>query len=898
MPSKPPSRGTTTVSVHPPRLYDSPIRSGFTPHFDGGPTPRIPTRPTPPAPTATDAGLHRIISLPPPVSVRAVVASWPDPTVRERPLKDYWINPLMVVPAADHRGISTFRGRHYVKVPEGGTVQVGLDPAGRYRAKLPSELYPSGPLLQLDADLGLWQPAETSSPMTYPLSATRLEAFRTDLDFSTVAPDSDGLLRFDGKLYARIDNHAYQVLHDLEASMPRRAVMRIVRADDPVATAENNIYVASRPGRSEPIAFDSRYGWQGTIVYGAAGMPKKTTEPLSVALERFEVSSELERIKRGSQKAQKKRQKLISAWLTAKGLEAEPAGKTAGELTALVDREMHSERDLKRLGKALEYYESKKSVIKNIRTDDQYRNEMIALQKEQMFAYQQLIECGLSRRALEGPLLDLDPERLAHTVIFLSRLLERMKKRQLIADKLLKKWKVSADDLGQDVLSPMDTHDVVASWVLTKSLLLDNPRSSGDTPQASELAVQFGQMTFVYGALDTFAPPSHPAVLRDLSQQCAAIRDRYERLDLPDGDLQATSRNEINAEIHAFEQTLENRLTHIYHAQPDRTALTAHELPIDFDFIPPQAATGPKTIHWRLFRAKKHGVYKIHFGEARRTTRGEEVISVKNLLDPKQPGQIYERRDGEWRPAQTLQTLQHKQLSTLISEANRHLQQSESCVVTAVNQEKSKYHPDNIVETLEIRAKELDDTAFDLQRFETIDARAPALIQRLRQESQRLRDTGENIRIRIYKDKNFLCVDRLIYLMDHARVNVRKTHQRLRRGKGKNSEYLDLYSIRDATDDRELWHAHFHYPAPDTPELNFSVRGAHLKTLQQSARGISSQRREERAGREHVTIWREHFDGRTAQRVFDMAANATPLANPGPSTSSKQQPRLTSRAGQ
>ncbi|TMU79646.1 hypothetical protein FGA82_12705 [Pseudomonas fluorescens] len=69
-----------------------------------------------------------------------------------------------------------------------------------------------------------------------------------------------------------IDNFSYQVLHDIDASTPSTAVMRIVREQDPVAGDGTNTYIATRPGRSEPIIFDAREGWLGTEVGGAGGM--------------------------------------------------------------------------------------------------------------------------------------------------------------------------------------------------------------------------------------------------------------------------------------------------------------------------------------------------------------------------------------------------------------------------------------------------------------------------------------------------------------------------------------------------------------------------------------------------------------------------------------------------
>ncbi|WKV90063.1 hypothetical protein LJU32_07315 [Pseudomonas sp. B21_DOA] len=63
--------------------------------------------------------------------------------------------------------------------------------------------------------------------------------------------------------------------------------------------------------------------------------------------------------------------------------------------------------------------------------------------------------------------------------------------------------------------------------------------------------------------------------------------------------------------------------------------------------------------------------------------------------------------------------------------------------------------------------------------------------------------------------------------------------------------------------------------------MNFNVRGAHLKTLEQSSRGIQSQRREELAQRPHQPVWREYLDGRTAQKIFDLAAaSAHPKTQP------------------
>ncbi|MEL1088924.1 NEL-type E3 ubiquitin ligase domain-containing protein [Pseudomonas sp. OB66] len=179
------------------------------------------------------------------------------------------------LPDADAEGLRTFKGRHYVEMADGGFVQVRKDAqSGLWRAGLASESTPSGPLMLHDSENGRWHALEFSPPGTFSLSVARLQAFRTPLDFSTSSPDSDGLHRHDGKLYAVIDDHGYQVLHDPDASTPLAEVMRIVRPQDPVAADVDNIYSATRLGRSEPVVFDAHQGWQGIVVGGAGGMQR------------------------------------------------------------------------------------------------------------------------------------------------------------------------------------------------------------------------------------------------------------------------------------------------------------------------------------------------------------------------------------------------------------------------------------------------------------------------------------------------------------------------------------------------------------------------------------------------------------------------------------------------
>ncbi|SQF94726.1 leucine-rich repeat-containing protein [Paucimonas lemoignei] len=112
------------------------------------------------------------------------------------------------------------------------------------------------------------------APTTFELSTAHLAAFQLAYDYSASKPDNDGLYSDDGKLYARIDGDFFQVLHDRDASRPGRKVMRIVRPGDPVAGDADNLYVASRPGRSEPITRDTQGLWVGAVTGLSGGAPK------------------------------------------------------------------------------------------------------------------------------------------------------------------------------------------------------------------------------------------------------------------------------------------------------------------------------------------------------------------------------------------------------------------------------------------------------------------------------------------------------------------------------------------------------------------------------------------------------------------------------------------------
>lgn len=276
MPLKPPVRGSITVEVHTPHTRpanQTAPRIGTPAHFETdsfmftpGQNPRGHNT------GQADFDLNAIL----PESLLTINELPPadfDSGPSRRALEDFRITPPSRLPAADAQGLRSFKGRLFVDGYDGSTLHVSLDPeSGLYRAKLQSEPTASGPALLRDPETGLWHPLEPLESMTVALTASRLEDYRTTLDFSAAQPDGAGLYHFEKRVYAVIESQAYQVMHDLDASSPELAVMRIVRPADPVASDENNRYVATRPGKSEPVFFNRQTGWRGLIVGGAGGM--------------------------------------------------------------------------------------------------------------------------------------------------------------------------------------------------------------------------------------------------------------------------------------------------------------------------------------------------------------------------------------------------------------------------------------------------------------------------------------------------------------------------------------------------------------------------------------------------------------------------------------------------
>jgi hypothetical protein len=159
MPVKPPRSGSTHVDVDIPT---SPNRSadvdtslpGPSGHrgFDSGSSlDNSQLRSGAPGASDVDA------ILPAPAVVVHAASVETRPPSPQPSLDHYVTNTLAILPQVNSEGLRVIRQRTYAELSDGRIVLVAVDPGtGLYRARLPSELSPSGPVLLRDTDSGFW----------------------------------------------------------------------------------------------------------------------------------------------------------------------------------------------------------------------------------------------------------------------------------------------------------------------------------------------------------------------------------------------------------------------------------------------------------------------------------------------------------------------------------------------------------------------------------------------------------------------------------------------------------------------------------------------------------------------------------------------------------------------
>lgn len=773
-------------------------------------------------------------------------------------LERYRINATTSLPEADAEGFRVHKGRRYVDLHDGSVVYVAMDTdTGLYRARLVSELIASGPLLMRDPESRLWYPHQDADSISVPLTDARLQAFRVDLDFSTVEAGSEGLIRHAGKLYVVIDQRAYQALQDLDASTPQQAVWRIVNASDPVAADSANIYHASRIGESLAITRDVTNTWVATTVGLKGGMRRNPRAQFTrdVLLQRYEpIQAAYERVSASAKK-------YDELWAEARRLPEAGDGKTR----ALIALEVHL---LKHIRMQTEFVKScidNKEWLVHLKAGGLYKQELHVFQLERVQFLNRLM--GVMDLRVRPSIAAATVDNFKKSLTHLDKKLKLLGDRQVVVEQILKASPGSADEIlehnskvpGRDQIN----YNKLAIYL---HLLSDNPDNPPDIGIQSLLAVKL--LTAEIGSIPE---GEHPVALIYALDRLKGDKLHVESRLTSSSPDKAGYIREIIALIDPFEQRIENRLSDIFDSQSRNTELPNLDQDIDFDFVPPQPVNAPPAPPRKMFRTRQHGTYRVLVGETQTAPDGNVTINVPDLFRPDLPPQRYEKKQGEWQPVRP--PIAHTPRPELIREANRLLDKVEIHLAEARAQETRNEYPGEIIRFLGKESERYSNQAAALENHPgaTEDPVITGLITRLHTAVDSLVSEGQKVQVRMYKNRNVLDILRLNYLLDHAELTVTKTVDRKPLGKGRTKSFLDVYSIKDRSSQTPLWEAHFHYDNQTSPVLSFQDKGGHLKTLEQSRLGIESQRRDAEAGRPHIGIWRETFDGKTARKIFELA---------------------------
>lgn len=860
MPIKPPITGKTTASVHRPSVSDPVTRPARLPLFDGGVAPPHPERIlSTTTRTSTDPAHGVIAPAPPRISISSTANPAPAPAPLERPLKDYWITTLAVLPAPDAQGISLFKGRQYVEVPDGGTVQIERDPAsGRYRAKLPSELNPSGPVLQPDSDSLLWRPVDRVAPVTLRLSTKRLEAFRTDLDFSTADPDGDGLYRFEGKLYAWIEQRAYQVLLDLDASTPEHSVWRIVKTSDPVAIDSDNHYRAHRSGATVAITRNKDNNWAGVSPGLVGGMPRQqpSIEAKVAEVQSAQLINALRKLEESAAAYERLREAAMGE-----------SADSPKRYEALVSLEVSLRKHMIMHEHAIELFKRPPASPRSSKEHDTFEQNLKKFRLEQIEHLNKLMVIMDMR--YKGAITGRDAESCRKIIVYLDKKLKIALERQAIMSS------IQQDHPGSTQILKELRKTQPVKRIIFKKLLLFVHLYAGAPGHSPNLTMpSLASLDLITGDLKKVPRSQQPMALMLTLDQLQVEKSRFEQ-QLSANHPSSEYIREILPLIDDLEHRIERRLTKILDSVGTDRELPSLDQDIDFDFIPPQpsdSAASASPRKRKIFSTRQHGVRRVLAGETETAQDGKVILKVTDALRPDSPPQIYEKKKGEWLLASVPAAERKRATPTprLLEEANRLLTEvtDEAAGVMA-----PEANPSEMQDNLARLTDRLQQQRRLLEQHLDVDENSEIrkVIERLRTTAKSLSEQGKTLVVQMYKNKDVLNVMRLNYLLDHNELKVSKITHRQQMHEDKT--FLDVYLIKDRTANEALWEAHFHYDREDSLPLSFNRLG-YLKTLKQSRSGIKSQRLDARAGVPHVRIWRETFDGKTATRLFALASNA------------------------
>lgn len=195
---KPPKPGAVDITT-PGRTSRDPAAHGIeSSHLTPGPF----IRKTPPDASEPGSNTQQMETAVAPHSVHVdptPSTSGPVPKLKTSALERYLIASTAPLPQADVDGFRVFKGRQYADLQGGGTVLIGVDAeTGLHRARLSSELQPSGPVLAYDGLNKHWYALEESSALPDAAAVpgkSRRVARQSDEDYESAVeelPDDGG----------------------------------------------------------------------------------------------------------------------------------------------------------------------------------------------------------------------------------------------------------------------------------------------------------------------------------------------------------------------------------------------------------------------------------------------------------------------------------------------------------------------------------------------------------------------------------------------------------------------------------------------------------------------------------------------------------------------------------
>ncbi|QUE93820.1 hypothetical protein KBP52_15720 [Pseudomonas sp. SCA2728.1_7] len=754
------------------------------------------------------------------------------------------------------------KGRAYVDVAYDGIVMVGVDPqTGLYRARLAVERIASGPLLLRDADSGLWHSLNDGDAVAG--FDTHLQTLRTNPDFTGTRAVGEGVFRHEGRLYLTIDNHVYQVMHDVSASTSTQKVWRIVNPKDPVAIDSANIYRASRIGETRTVRRDETNRWVYHLPPLKGGIQDAEIARLSkeVLLQMYEPFQQAH----AELKHSSDRHNYL--WAGARELPEGSAQRNARLLNVEVNL-------LKHIHKQADFVESlllNKNWLIHAKASGLFKQELHTFRIERAEFLNRLMAAMDLR--VKPTVSRLDADSCKKIIPHLNKKLRFIEEREVVMAEIRK-----ADPGAVPTLEEIRQQVPSAERINFNKLTLFVHLFAGTPDHAPNTTMpSLASIDLITGDLKNVPQRDHPMALLLTLDQIRTDKSRFE-MQLAATDASRTDYiREILNLIGPFEKRIENRLSEILDSFDRNTALPSVNHDIDFDFVPPQpdpSENARPVPPRKVFRVRQHGTYRVLVGDMETTQDGNVIVKVPDPLRPDSPSARYEKRQGEWLRVRSPITRTPR--PQLIAEARQLLAEVEQHVAKARMDETKNTNPSEILDDLDKASESLAEQARRLQSLEAApdEGEILDLTARLRTAADLLTTQGQSVLVRMYKNKHELDIMRVNYLMDADELNVIKTVDRKQLGKGESKSFLDVYSLRDRADDTPLWEAHFHYDQHDALPLNFKTRGGHLKTLAQSRRGIESQRRDEQAGLPHVAIWRQTFDGKTATKIFALASPA------------------------